>query len=201
MLIVVSDTGFRTGETDIINTLFDEGLEIFHLRKPSAATSAIKQLLAKIKEEYMHKIALHSHHQLANYFWLKHLHYTEKHRKSSSETEWQALKDSGYRLSTSIHKLEEVGKLSDCFDYAFFGPVFDSISKKGYKASGLEHVTISKQHPKLIAIGGLDEGNCRKALQMGFDGVALLGAVWKSDDPVKRFQQIKTACNSIDPLS
>lgn len=196
MLVVVSDTGFRKDEAQIINSLFDEGLEIFHLRKQSAAASELKQLLEQIKEKHMDKIALHSHHHLAGYFWLRRLHYTEQKRKASHEKEWQALKENGYRLSSSIHRIEEAGQLAGCFDYNFFGPVFDSISKGGYKGTPFKHSSLPIRHSRLIAIGGIDETNCSKARQMGFNGIAVLGAIWQSSDPVTSFQRIKKAWNS-----
>lgn len=199
MLIVVSDAAFHKNEPDLLNELFDEGLEVFHLRKPSAAASALQNLIEMVKPEHVPKIALHSHHQLANVLWMNRLHYTEVKRKESNPMEWQALKESGYHMSTSVHQIQEAEKLSDCFDYAFFGPVFDSISKQGYTSVIAKESKTPKTKTKLIAIGGINENNLKFAFEMGFDGIAILGAVWQSTNPVKSFQQIKKACSSIAP--
>lgn len=197
MLLVVSDTSFFKDEAVLINALFDEGLEVFHLRKPLASESETQELIRQIKPEHIKKIALHAHHQLAAISWISRLHYTEEKRKNSDEKEWQALKESGYRLSTSIHQATEGVRLSDCFDYAFLGPVFDSISKPNYTSVIPGNFKLPEVKTKLIAIGGIKENNITTAREMGFDGVAVLGSIWHSNDPVKSFQQIKKAWNSI----
>jgi len=100
-------------------------------------------------------------------------------------------------LSTSIHQIEEASTISDQFDYIFFGPVFNSISKKGYMATVTGNFILPGKKRKLVAIGGIDENNVTMPLQKGFDGVAALGAIWLSADPVKSFKQIKKACSPI----
>lgn len=198
MLIVISDPLMRIDEAALINALFDEGLEVFHLRKPSVAAPGIQQLLEKISQNHYGKIALHQHHQLAESFGIKRLHYTEEHRKKTDAKEWSLLKEQGFHLSTSIHQIEEASTISDQFDYVFFGPVYNSISKKGYMATVTENFVVPGKKIKLIAIGGINEDNVSMPLQAGFDGVAVLGAIWQSADPVKSFKQIKKACSPID---
>lgn len=181
----------RSDDAVLINALFDEGMEVFHLRKPSAAAPEIQHLLEKIKQDHYAKVALHHHHQLAERFGIKRLHYTEERRKKTDVKEWSLLKDQGFHLSTSIHQIEEASTISDQFDYVFFGPVFNSISKKGYMATVTENFIVPGKKTKLVAIGGIDENNVSMPLQKGFDGVAVLGAIWQSADPVKSFKQIK----------
>lgn len=197
MLIVISDPMMRSDDAVLINALFDEGMEVFHLRKPSAAAPEIQHLLEKIKQNHYGKIALHQHHQLAKNSGIKRLHYTEEHRKKTDAAEWSLLKEQGFHLSTSIHKIEETQIVSDHFNYVFFGPVFNSISKKGYVATVTTNFIVPGKKIKLVAIGGIDENNISKPLQTGFDGVAVLGAIWQSADPVKSFKQIKKACSLI----
>ena len=197
MLIVIADPMMRSDDAVLINALFDEGLEVFHLRKPSAAAAMIQELLEKIKHDHYAKIALHHHHELAERFGIKRLHYTEERRKKTEEKEWSLLKKQGFQLSTSIHQIEEASTITDLFDYAFFGPVFNSISKKGYMATVTENFIVPGKKTKLVAIGGIDETNVSMPLQTGFDGVAVLGAIWQSSDPVKSFKQIKKACSPI----
>lgn len=198
MLIVVSDAQFLKGEADIVNALFDEGLQLLHLRKPEASASEIQQALEKINSVHLSKIALHQHHSLAKTFEIKRLHYPEWKRKNSTTEEWKRLKEEGYHLSTSVHQLNEI--VDAVFDYVFFGPVFDSISKKGYAASLIKHSPLTIQHSRLIAIGGIDEKNCTIAFEMGFAGVAVLGAIWQSGEPFKQFKKIQNKCSSIAQL-
>jgi thiamine-phosphate pyrophosphorylase len=197
MLFVISDPMMHSDDAVLLNALFDEGMEVFHLRKPSAAAPEIQHLLEKITQDHYAKIALHHHHELAERFGIKRLHYTEERRKKTDAKEWSLLKEQGFHLSTSIHQIEEASTISDQFDYAFFGPVFNSISKKGYMATVTENFIVPGKKTKLVAIGGIDENNVSMPLQKGFDGVAVLGAIWQSSDPVKSFKQIKKACSPI----
>src|SRR5687768_14398114 len=82
-LIVASDSALRKNEAAVINALFDEGLEVFHLRKPFTSAEETEQLLQQIDNTQVSKIALHQHHQLANMFGIKRLHYPEAKRKTA----------------------------------------------------------------------------------------------------------------------
>jgi thiamine-phosphate pyrophosphorylase len=197
MVIVISDAVLRKDEATIINALFDEGMQIFHLRKPSATASELQQLLQAINSKHHAKIALHQHHELAENFGINRLHYPEVKRKNASAAGWKQLKKVGFQLSTSIHNIDEV--VHEVFDYVFFGPVFNSISKVGYAATINENTVLPKKQTKQIAIGGIDANNCAKALQMGFDGVAVLGAIWQSNTALHQFKQIQNACSFIAP--
>jgi thiamine-phosphate pyrophosphorylase len=126
------------------------------------------------------------------------LHFPEAARKSKTAAEYIQLKEEGYTLSTSIHNADE--DVDNLFDYAFYGPVFDSISKKGYRSALAENTKIKSHKSKQIAIGGVDGNNCTKAFEMGFAGVAVLGAIWQSPEPINEFIKIQSKCNSIAQL-
>lgn len=52
----------------------------------------------------------------------------------------------------------------------------------------------------VYALGGIDAGNAARALALGFDGLAVLGAVWDCGErPVKAFERIQEACLANDP--
>lgn len=197
MLIVISDAVMHDNEAAMINALFEEGMEIFHLRKPEATASEMQQLLEQVNPDHWNKISIHSHHQLACMWGMKRLHFTETKRRCSTQLEWQALQQDGFLLTTSIHQVQEADNLPHCFEYAFLGPVFNSISKQGYESAIAKETKLPPSQTKLIAIGGIKENNMEHALQMGFDGVAVLGTIWQNNDPVKRFQEIKKTWNSI----
>lgn len=193
MLIVVADAVMRNHEAAIIDGLFEEGLQLFHLRKPQADAGDMERLLREINPVHRARIALHQHHELAGQFGINRLHYTEAQRKHTDEEEWLQKKEEGFCLSTSIHQVEEA--VPPAFDYAFFGPVFNSISKQGYEAVVPSGFRLPATARRLIAIGGIDENNCGSVLEMGFMGVAVLGTIWQSDDPIGQFRKIQRACN------
>lgn len=191
MLLVISYPTVVADEAAYINYLFDEGLKILHIRKPGVTADEIKVLLEKIKPQYQHQIALHQHHKIAGDFGINRLHFTEAKRKEMIEEALLKLKSAKYILSTSIHKVEEYKSLSSCFDYTFFGPVFNSISKQGYNSSITEDFIfpVRENRPKVIAIGGINITTIQKVNDMKFSGVAVLGAIW--ENPYESIQQFK----------
>jgi thiamine-phosphate pyrophosphorylase len=208
MLVVISNPAAVTDETTIINDLFDEGLEVLHLRKPDITIEEIRSLLKKIKPQYYQRIALHQHHDLADDFGIKRLHYKEANRKKHEGKLLYLYSSPLLRrgaggeeiLSTSIHQIEDYKTLSPSFTYTFFGPLFDSISKPGYtsKLSDDFVFPIGPGHPKVIAIGGINATNIQKAIDMNFDGVAALGTIWsKPEDSVRQFKTLQKAWEQV----
>ena len=101
--------------------------------------------------------------------------------------------------SRSLHKIEELVQLKENFEYVFLGPVFRSISKKGYgpkislnqifsvlKNDALNHLS---KKPKVYALGGIRKKKMIRLAEVGFSGVALLGAVWGSSDPLRALKE------------
>ncbi|MCD6018870.1 MAG: thiamine monophosphate synthase [Bacteroidetes bacterium] len=192
MVIVISSPTPVTKEASLINQLFDEGLPVFHLRKPDSSSQELVLLLQEIDSIHHSKIALHSHHYLAKSFGINRLHYTEASRKQLTHVDFSENENT---LSTSVHSVEDFTNLSEHFSYAFLSPVFNSISKPDYEAKPFDLSELSKNKTtKLIALGGIDETNCGKAYEMGFDGIALLGAIWNSEDKINAFKNILSQC-------
>ncbi len=190
MLTVISHPTPVKNEAVIINQLFDEGLSVFHLRKPECSSQDLVLLLQEINPLHYTKIALHSHHSLAKNFGITRLHYTEANRSQITETDLIEAQSKNV-LSTSVHSVIDYQNLSLHFNYAFLSPVFDSISKPGYHQQTFDLSKINKKPgTKLIALGGIDANNCNKALDMGFDGIALLGSIWNSEKAVIAFKNI-----------
>lgn len=86
------------------------------------------------------------------------------------------------RHSCSAHSWEEVRRWGDAVDYLFLSPLFDSISKKGYKASvepreAARELAVSRSC-RIVALGGIAPGNIVCTATLGFDGAAVLGALW-----------------------
>ena len=85
-------------------------------------------------------------------------------------------------VSYSAHGFTEVQHLPFHTDYVFLSPVFDSISKKGYRA-GFDDPEILKaflanSQQKIIALGGINQERIQTCNELGFDGYAMLGHIW-----------------------
>ncbi|RZK82311.1 MAG: thiamine phosphate synthase [Pedobacter sp.] len=194
-LIVISNPVDLPKEAVTINALFDAGLTHFHLRKPEAGTAALRSLLDEIDPLYNNRIALHQHHEIANQYNISRLHYTEAVRQLSSIDSRRSLREKGYKLSTSVHSLSMIANLAD-FNYVFYGPVFESISKMGYAGVVSPDFKLKKtrQQPEVIALGGVQVNRINNLNHMGFDGVAVLGALWNiPEEAVTTFNHIKTS--------
>lgn len=188
MLIVISDSDFKPNEAQIIHQLFQQGLDLFHIRKYGADQESLLKLIGGIEKEYHSKLVLHHDHEWGRSTGLKRFHYSERDREAWKSQNWSGVSAKEV-YSTSVHSVEEFNELPDHFSYAFLSPVFDSISKSDYKAVKFD-LTKRRNRAKLIALGGIQSGNVDQVFQMGFDGAALLGAVWHSNDPVNELKNV-----------
>ncbi|MCF0060048.1 thiamine phosphate synthase [Dyadobacter chenwenxiniae] len=182
-LIAISHPEFIPNEAERINALFRDGLLRLHIRKPGCNVADLNRLIGDINPDFYSKIALHSHHELAAQYGITRLHFPEKLRKETPEFMMEKFENAGFKLSTSIHDIDELDGLSKAFDYTFFGPVFDSISKTGYQRAITDdfYLEEEKKAVKVIAIGGIKRSNLHMIKTMNFDGAAMLGAIWYSE--------------------
>jgi thiamine-phosphate pyrophosphorylase len=67
-LIVITTPNYFVEEDKIITTLFEEGLDILHLRKPDMPAIYAERLLTLIPEKYHRRIVTHDHFYLKNEF-------------------------------------------------------------------------------------------------------------------------------------
>lgn len=180
-LIVVTNPTPVANEAEIINALFDEGLARLHLRKPNYNETDLMQLIEKIEMKNYSNISFHHQHSVALKNGFKRIHFTEAKREQLTVEELEILRANDCTLSTSIHSLSEAEKLSDNFGYVFYGPVFESISKQGYKPQTKELIALEQNKnrtPGIIAIGGIDATKLDTLKLANYDGAALLGTIW-----------------------
>ena len=178
-LILISSPTYFVEEDKIITTLFEEGLDILHLRKPDTAPIYAERLLTLIPEQYHKRIVVHGHFYLKEEFKLKGIHLN--HRNPNLPNNYKG------HVSRSCHSLEEIKEHKRDCDYMFLSPVFDSISKQNYHANYTPE-EIRQAHKdgiidkKVIALGGIDIDNIREVKSHGFGGAAIMGALWSRFD-------------------
>lgn len=194
MIILISDNHILTNETQTVSQIMDLGLDVFHVRKYQESEASLKDYLKSFSASHLSKISLHHHHHWCEELGIHRLHFSEQNRKKYSAEHFESLKKQGYRLSTSVHSVPDYQNLSPAFEYAFLSPVFQSISKPDYPPVDFGNISsIKRGEPQLIALGGIHAQNILTAYDLGYDGVALLGSVWQSQDPVKEFKKIQHA--------
>lgn len=186
MIILLSLEETFEKETTLVNQLFESGLHLFHIRKYMFNDSDMKKYIHEIDVHFRNRLVLHSHRYLAADYGIKRVHFKEEDRLQNRQLPFQDM----HILSTSVHTVNEFNSLDAVWSYAFFSPVFPSISKKGYGVhkNVLKDVK-DKKNPnvQMIALGGIDENNCQTAKIAGADGIALMGSIWYSKNPLQTF--------------
>lgn len=203
-IVLISTTHTVDKEIEILVDLFQNGLEIFHLRKPDFSVQQATAYVEKIPQRFHERVVLHGHHRLVETYTLKGIHFAEARRKSAFDRIMEIRKDRpGLNLSSSFHRIGDIKRQGNVFDYVFLSPVFDSISKKNHKAAfdPPELNTFLKSWPnKVYALGGVDSKRIPVVQQLGFSGAAVLGAVWNDKDPVDAYLEIKKAAETARSL-
>jgi thiamine-phosphate pyrophosphorylase len=203
-LIVISHPEVFANETQHVKRLFDAGLETFHLRKPENNQDEFEKTLRQIPPMYYRRTVIHSHYRLVMKYNLKGIHLTEAFIANTEPAELNQVITTARKkklsVSGSYHNLEALEHLTLKLDYVFLGPVYDSISKKGYlskidpgSASSFLH---KRRSFEVIAIGGIGAVNIGQLRDAGFDGAALLGSVWTDDDPSGTFRIIQNIASA-----
>lgn len=185
-MIVITNPSAIANEISIIDSLFEEGLSLLHIRKPGLSEVETAKFIHQIKHEFRKNLVLHDHHEIAADFGINRIHFSETERQKNDSPAIANM-----ILSTSTHSIEDFNALEKIFEYAFLSPVFTSISKENYipKTNLFEDLSNRENfNAKVVALGGILSGNIEKALQNGFDDVALLGTIWNSPNSIKNFK-------------
>lgn len=196
-ILIFSAPNFIDKELEIVTTLLKENI-IFHLRKPEASFDDLVNFIKGIPEQYHSKIVVHQYIKLLSIFNLKGFHCTRiflnKHDNSIAKITQE---HSDKSFSKSCHTLAELDNISE-FDYVFLSPIFDSISKSNYPSK----FTLSEVESKLtntnrpvIALGGIKEENIELLINSKFSGIAVLGYIWNSKNPIKNVKKIQDLIN------
>ena len=178
-LILITTPTYYVEEDQILTALFEEGLDILHLRKPQTSPVYAERLLTLLPEKYHDRIVVHDNFYLKDEYNLKGIHLNSRNPEIPANY-------SGH-VSASCHSFEEVLAKKKETDYLFLSPIFDSISKKGYQSAftAEELKEASRKgiiDQNIIALGGIDESTIEQAKELNFGGVALMGGLWSKFD-------------------
>lgn len=174
-LILMSTPYFFVEEHQILNALFDEGLEVLHLRKPHTEPVYSERLLTLIPETYRKRIVVHDFFYLKDEYNLKGIHLN--HRNPELPPKYKG------HISCSCHTCEEVKAHKKVCNYVFLSPIFNSISKEGYSSHfGMQDLReLARQKVidrKVMALGGVQLDNIKQVKDLGFGGAVILGDIW-----------------------
>jgi len=102
---------------------------------------------------------------------------------------------SGLLIGVSCHRFEEVREAEVAgADYVFFGPIFDTPSKRAFGTpqgtAQLRAITRAAQIP-VIAIGGIDDENAMECIDAGAAGIAA----------IRMFQEPRESANLVESVA
>jgi len=197
MLIVLTSEREIENEAMLLSQLFENGLEVLHLRKPTFTIDGYRELLRNVDEQYYQRIVIHQFHDLCKEFKLKGIHIQEQPRIDLGDQlveYFKLFKSEGFSVSSSFHEPEVLNACSIKFDYHLLSPVFSSISKEGYKGRGFDVNHIDKT---IIGMGGVNSETIHKVYELGYSGVGVLGGIWNSENSIKSFKLISKECNKV----
>ena len=173
-LIAITKPYCENDEAAFIRRLFESGFDIVHLRKPEADVNYCRALLEQLTEEERTKIVVHDYHILYEEFSLKGIHINKN--VTTLPKDYQGFK------TRSCHSFEEVVKYKNDFDYVFLSPIFDSISKVGYKSAFTEEMLKEASDKgiideKVVALGGVTFDKIPYLKELNFGGAAMMGSL------------------------
>lgn len=194
-LLVITVPGALPGEPALLRRLIGLGPFRLHLRKPDLAPDAIRAYLDYFTRSEKSRIVVHSSDESLAKTGIGGLHLP-----FSALPECRLLKARLREcpVSTSIHCWQEYVALPDGIAYAFMGPVYDSLSKPGYRRNSQSWQLPFRRPVPLIALGGIHPGNINAVRQAGFNGAALLGSIWRAGNAAEAFLAVENALKQIN---
>ena len=196
-LVVLSPPVADPREIAVLATLFAAGLERYHLRKPGWSRAEMDAWIRAVPEGWRPRLVLHQHHELVAGHGLGGRHWRDDASAPGMPPANGAL------ASRSCHDLTTLQAALGRYDSVFLGPIFPSISKPGHGpredfdagelAAMLLRRTSAERRTAVLALGGITPENAARCGELGFDGVAVLGAIWQAADPLRVFGQLQAA--------
>ncbi|WYL94034.1 MAG: thiamine phosphate synthase [Gloeotrichia echinulata IR180] len=98
---------------------------------------------------------------------------------------------------------EMQGAIADGADYIGVGPVYETPSKPGKAAAGLEYVSYAAKNCPIpwFAIGGIDANNINDVIEAGAERVAVVRSLMQVEHPTLVTQYLLSQLNRIEPES
>jgi thiamine-phosphate pyrophosphorylase len=195
-IIVISPEGADPREVGAMEGFFAEGLDRYHVRKPAWTAAEVEAWLRALPVTWRPRLVLHGHAALAAQLGLAGTHV----RDGAEEF-------LGSPLGRSCHDLPTLRRRLGSYATLIFGPVFASISKAGYGPEAdfpwdelaTTLAARTRSEARVFAIGGVTEARLTRCAELGFDGAAVLGAVWGPGDPVRSYVSFCAAASRVAP--
>ena len=198
-LLLLSSPNFFVEEDKILATLFEEGLDILHLRKPNSEPVYCERLLTLLPEKYHQRIITNDHFYLKDEFDLMGIHISERNPN----------KPQGYKGITTrtCYSLEELTEAKKQNQYVILRNIYDSPSHSNNK-SLYTHEQLREASRKglidkrVMAQTGTTLENIQEVRELGFGGAVVCSDIWNRfnihsgmdfKDVIKHFHKLRKA--------
>lgn len=182
-LIAITPENDIPNEQEYIYRILEAGFDYVHIRKPKYSMDDMREYLDGLDNSIHKKLKLHSCFELADEYGIGGIHLNHR----NSNLPMNSVKS--LKISRSCHFIAE---LDDCarYEYVFLSPVFDSISKAGYRAkfnlSELKTIFCTKSNLyNIVALGGVTPECLPLLCNCGFCGAAFLGYLFNSTNIIE----------------
>lgn len=208
-IIIITSPAEVSDEAAAISSLIHSGeVERVHIRKPYWDEQATRRLIARIPAECYPFLTLHDHHRLAMEYGLGGVHLNSRNpnipirRDVTPPTPTPSQEATGKHtlsVSRSCHSADDVrdALAREKLDYCFFSPIFDSVSKSGYRGriTPTDCNTLQNEgilDHRVYALSGVTPENLQRVKVLGFSAAAILGAAWQHRDIALFINRLKS---------
>ncbi len=179
-LILVTSELSLMNEIPLIREALDKGFFRIHVKRAMMPGTELVAMLSMFTKEEHQQFVVHSNYEVAEEFELAGIHLPEWRRLKYPNVGQVSMAPV---VSTSFHHVSEFEASVSQYEYGFIGPVYDSISKPGYKSN----VDLRSINPllkkKCVAIGGITVDNLSDVFNSGVSMAAVRGFVWDAKNP------------------
>ena len=178
-LILLTSPNFFIEEDKILTTLFEEGLDQLHLRKPDSEPVYCERLLSLIPSEYHSRIITYEHFYLRDEFDLMGIHLSND--TITPPTDYHG------NITRTAYTLEQIKEYKQNSLYVCMDCVYPSVSEPNQKQlytldemrDAVRQGVIDR---KVMALGGVKLENLQEIKELGFGGAVVRGDLWNRFD-------------------
>ncbi len=198
-LLLLSSPYFFVEEDKILATLFEEGLDMLHLRKPDSEPVYCERLLTLLPDKYHQRIVTNDHFYLKEEFGLFGIHLSQ--RNPDIPQHYNGV------TTCTCYSLEELAEAKKKNQYVILKNVYDTTSGSN-NMSQYTHQQLrdaSRQgliDKRVMAQTGITLENIQTIRDLGFGGAVVCNDIWNRfnihsgmdfKDVIKHFHKLRKA--------
>lgn len=198
-LLLLSSPNFFVEEDKILATLFEEGLDILHLRKPASEPVYCERLLTLLPEKYHQRTITNDHFYLKEEFDLMGIHLSNRNP--------EAPKNYKGITTCTCYSLEELAEAKKNNQYVILKNIYtspsDSNNESKYTYEQLREASRKGLIDKrVMAQTGITLENILEIRELGFGGAVVCSDIWNRfnihsgmdfKDVIKHFHKLRKA--------